>query len=117
MFKPGQKVYVYFPLRAPGHSPKFTSQWRGPYTVQKSISDVTYAVNCGRNGQGHVIHVDRVRPCPEHILRGEQREEESETGKDKQDVSNESDGEVPAGEIIVETPELEIDQTDRPKRE
>ncbi|CAG2213721.1 unnamed protein product [Mytilus edulis] len=30
-FEPGNMVYVYFPLRTPGLSPKFTNQWRGPY--------------------------------------------------------------------------------------
>lgn len=70
-FKQGQKVYVHFLLRAPARSPKFTSQWRDPYLVLKKLTDVTYEVNCGRGTSKQVIHVDRMRPCPEQIVRGE----------------------------------------------
>ena len=34
-FEVGEKVYVYFPRRKPGTSPKFTSFRRGPFKVVK----------------------------------------------------------------------------------
>ena len=68
-FEPGNMVYVYFPFRTPGLSPKFTNQWRGPYKVIKINSSFTYTVNCDRKGAGRVIHVYRMRPCPQQVLR------------------------------------------------
>lgn len=66
-------MYVHFPLRAPGLSPKFTSQWRGPYKVLTQKSPVNYEVDCGRNGKMQVIHTDRMRPCPNQLLKGEEQ--------------------------------------------
>jgi hypothetical protein len=72
-YEPGQIVYVYFPLRAPGLSPKFTSQWRRPYKVLTQKYPVNYEVDCGRNGKMQVIHTDRMRPCRNQLLKGEEQ--------------------------------------------
>ena len=36
----GDSVYVLFPVRLVGCSRKWTSFWRGPYKVSKTLSDV-----------------------------------------------------------------------------
>ena len=71
MFSKGDQVYVYFPLRKVGLSPKFTSYWRGPYEVIDKITDVTFKVNCGPRGKTQVVHVDRLRLKRDQILRNE----------------------------------------------
>ncbi|CAG2251645.1 unnamed protein product [Mytilus edulis] len=115
-FEPGNMVYVYFPLRTPGLSPKFTNQWRGPYKVIKINSSVTYTVNCGRKGAGQVIHVDRMRPCPQQILRGEFVEEQSP------EKTGELESEIHDEEVIIDSlPLLDLDDhedvdNDRPRR-
>ncbi|CAC5410678.1 unnamed protein product [Mytilus coruscus] len=70
-FNKNDKVFVFFPVRKLGQSPKFTSYWRGPFKVLKQYSDVTYLVNCGRKGRPQVIHVDRMRQCKDQRLLGE----------------------------------------------
>ena len=44
-FKPGDMVFVYFPQKKIGCSPKLTSFWRGPFEVLEQWSDVLYAVS------------------------------------------------------------------------
>jgi hypothetical protein len=46
-FQVGDIVYVFFPKHKIGCSPKFTSFWRGPFTVQRIITDALYEVDCG----------------------------------------------------------------------
>ena len=74
-FSKGDKVLVFFPIRKPGRSPKFTSYWRGPFSVLKKNSDWTYLVNCGRGAKSQVIHVDRMRRCKPQKLFGEIEQE------------------------------------------
>ena len=50
-FKPGDMVFVYFPQKKIGCSPKLTSFWRGPFEVLEQWSDVLYAVSCGRKSE------------------------------------------------------------------
>ena len=70
-FAMGEEVYVFFPNRKLGTSPKFTSYWRGPYQVIKKMSDLTYLVNCGLRGSDQAIHVDRMRKKHSQVLSGE----------------------------------------------
>lgn len=76
-FKSGDSVYVYFPQRKTGCSPKLTSCWRGPFQVLAKISEVLYKVNCGRNGKEQMVHCDRMKACKAQVLRGEDIEPES----------------------------------------
>ena len=43
--KPGDRVYVYFPVKKVGCSSKFTSYWRGPFEGKEKLSKVLYKVN------------------------------------------------------------------------
>ena len=93
-FREGDSVYVYFPTKKVGLSKKFVSFWRGPYKVLKKISDLTYEVDCGRNGTPQVIHVDRIRKRYEQRLIDEplpDDEEESEESQGEDDVVEPSD--------------------------
>lgn len=117
--KQGQKIYVHFPLRTPGRSPKFTSQWRGHYQVLKKLTDVTYEVNCGSSTRKQVTHADRMRPCPEQILCGEisvpsKTEVVGEKCRDTEQERSEN-------ESLIETSDLDLDdvseiQADRQRR-
>jgi hypothetical protein len=80
------EVYVYFPRTKTGHSPKFTSYWRGPCQVIK-MSDVTYVVNCGPRGSNQVIHVDRMRLKHSQLLVGENDIVSQENAVDKDEGS------------------------------
>lgn len=74
IFEPGEKVYVYFPVRKSGCSPKLTSFWKGPFVIEKKLSDFLYIVACGFRGKSGVIHCDRMRKCKSQILTGEEQE-------------------------------------------
>jgi hypothetical protein len=58
-------------MRKNGCSTKLTSFWRGPYEVEKKLSDVLYTVACGFKGKSTVIHCDRMRKYHAQTLRGE----------------------------------------------
>nr|XP_022290306.1 uncharacterized protein LOC111101945 [Crassostrea virginica] len=70
-FSPGDSVYVYFPRKRMGTSPKLTSFWQGPFEVLQKCSDYTYLVSCGFKGSSQVIHVDRMRLVKPQLLAGE----------------------------------------------
>jgi hypothetical protein len=65
-FEPGEMAFVHFPVRKSGYSPKLTSFWRGPYKVEKKLSDVLYTVACGFKGKSTVIHCDRENTMLKH---------------------------------------------------
>jgi hypothetical protein len=44
IFSKDDQVYVFFLQRKIGHSHKFTSCWRGPYTIVRKKSDLLYKV-------------------------------------------------------------------------
>ena len=72
VFKPGDNVYVFFPVKRVGHSSKLTSYWRGPYEVLGKLSDVLYKVNCGRDRAPLIIHCDRMKAARSQVLLGEE---------------------------------------------
>ena len=71
-FREGDFVYVYFPQRNPGSSPKLTSYWRGPFRVLAKVSEVLYKVSCGRNEKEQAVHCDRMKVCRRLVLKGEE---------------------------------------------
>lgn len=54
-------MYVFFPQRKAGHSSKFTSYWKGPYTIVGKKSGLLYEVDCGYRGKLQVIHAERLK--------------------------------------------------------
>ncbi|CAG2245955.1 unnamed protein product [Mytilus edulis] len=70
-FEKGDEVYIFFPQKKIGCSPKLTSFWRGPFTILRKMSDVLYEVNCGRSGKPQVIHCDRIKKKISQMLREE----------------------------------------------
>ena len=78
VFESGDGVYVFFPIRRIGCSPKFTGYWRGPFQVGTKLSRVLYKVNCGRSGSWSVIHCDRMRKARKQVLTGEDDDEGEE---------------------------------------
>lgn len=104
-FEEGEQVYVFFPRRKQGTSPKFTSYWQGPFRVIKSMSELTYLVNCGPRGSDQVIHVDRMRKKRPQVLSGEVDQPITpETPEDSGSVYGED----------IEVPEMP--HSDRPSR-
>ena len=94
-FDVGQLVYVFFPVKKVGTSGKFTSYWKGPFQVVGKMSDVLYSIDCGRNGSNQVIHCNRIRRCPQQVLKGEQGKHEyavSDATNSKPDKDHSSEG-------------------------
>jgi len=62
-FLPGDLVLVYVPVTATNASRvkirKLTKFWRGPFTIVKSINDVTYLVDVGKRSQA--FHINRLK--------------------------------------------------------
>ena len=102
-FNRGEDVYVYFPQRKAGCSPKFTSYWRGPFKVVAKISEVLYKVNCGRNGKEQVVHCDRMKTCKAQTLRGE---EEMQVFTD--DAEKLPDEQLEAETVYENQPQIEV---------
>ena len=104
-FKPDDHVYVYFPLRKVGRSPKFTSYWQGPFKIIDKVTDLTHRVDCGPRGKPQVVHVDRLRQKREQVLRGEIVDNEVQV------ESNQIDQSMTADEV-VSTDEADIQHAD-----
>lgn len=80
VFESEDMVYVFFPTKRVGCSPKFTGFWRGPFKVSEKISGVLYKVNCGRSGTWSIIHCDRMRKARKQVLAGEVIEDDEAVG-------------------------------------
>ena len=61
-FAPGQKVWVFCPVRKRGLSPKLGTHWRGPAEVVDRLSEVVYRVRMPERGRLVVLHQDRLSP-------------------------------------------------------
>lgn len=101
-FKPGDRVFVYFPQKKIGCSPKLTSFWRGPYEVLEQWSDVLYAVSCGRKGEKQIIHCDRLRKKRNQTLNFEDTEIENESLLDEVESENTDLAELTAIDTVEE---------------
>jgi hypothetical protein len=54
-FEANDIVYVFFPQKKKGCTPKFTSFWRGPFNILGKLSEVLYEVDCGRNNEPQIV--------------------------------------------------------------
>ena len=103
-------MYVFFPVKRVGTSGKFTSYWKGPFQVVDKMSDILYSIDCGRKRLHKVIHCDRIRRCPEQLLKGEQGKphhlvSDANSSKPHEDNSLESSREVPENDVKDEVQE------------
>ncbi|CAC5418988.1 unnamed protein product [Mytilus coruscus] len=60
IFKRGEAVWIYDPIRKKGIYSKLTPQWKGPFIIEKRIYDVTYRVKGSVRQPSTVYHVDRL---------------------------------------------------------
>ena len=67
----GDRVRLYTPVVSKGNTKKFTSYWRGPYTIVDKLGDVTYKIQIIGGIQTLVVHRNRLKLChtppSEHI--------------------------------------------------
>ncbi|CAI5649839.1 unnamed protein product [Oreochromis niloticus] len=61
-FVPGDKVWVYCPVRKRGVSPKLRSHWQGPAEVVERLTEVVYRIRMPGPGRMVVLHRDRLSP-------------------------------------------------------
>ncbi|CAI5690288.1 unnamed protein product [Oreochromis niloticus] len=61
-FMPGNKVWVYCPVRKRGVSPKLCSHWQGPAEVVERLTEVVYRIRMPGPGRMVVLHRDRLSP-------------------------------------------------------
>jgi len=71
-FQVGDQVWLFTPVVRCGKTKKFTSQWRGPYTVLDRVSKVNYRIKLvGSAAQPKVVHHNRLKLCygtPQQIV-------------------------------------------------
>ncbi|CAG2220993.1 Retrovirus-related Pol polyprotein from transposon 17.6,Retrovirus-related Pol polyprotein from transposon 297 [Mytilus edulis] len=60
IFKRGEAVWIYDPIRKKGVCSKLTPKWKGPFIIEKRIDDVTYRVKRSLRQPSTVYHVDRL---------------------------------------------------------
>ncbi|CAI5637006.1 unnamed protein product [Oreochromis niloticus] len=64
-FVPGDKVWVYCPVRKRGVSPRLCGHWQGPAEVVGRLTEVVYRIRMPGPGRVAVLHQDRLSPyCP-----------------------------------------------------
>ena len=61
VFKEGDSVLVYTPIRKVGFSEKLISRYLGPYVIVKRASDVSYLIREPRSGKQEFVHVSRMK--------------------------------------------------------
>lgn len=59
-FSPGERVWLYNPIRKKGLSPKLQRNWQGPFIVIKRLSDVVYRIRRKDRSRALVVHRDRL---------------------------------------------------------
>lgn len=68
VYRPGQLVWLWVPIKKPGLSPKFLFHYVGPYKVLRSLSEVTYLIepvdppSDRRRRSTESAHVSRLKP-------------------------------------------------------
>ena len=61
--KKGDPVWLYWPQRKKGFSPKLMRSWKGPYAVVKKINDLIYWIQLGPHAKQKVVHWNRLWLC------------------------------------------------------
>ena len=56
----GDAVWLYWPQRKQGLSPKLMRSWKGPYVVMKKINDLIYRIQLGPHAKPKVVHRNRL---------------------------------------------------------
>lgn len=59
-FEEGQRVWLFNPQKRRGRAPKLQSNWEGPYTIVKKLSDVVFCIRKTLRHREKVIHADRL---------------------------------------------------------
>ena len=63
-FMVGDQVWLHVPVVKPGRTKKFTSQWRGPYTVMDRVNTANYRIRLiGSPAKDTVVHHNRLKLC------------------------------------------------------
>ena len=59
----GDRVWMYSPAIKPGHTKKFSSLWRGPYTIMDKTGPVNYRIQLIGGTQTLVVHRNHLKLC------------------------------------------------------
>ena len=59
----GDRVWLYTPVVPKGNTKKFTSCWKGPYTIIDKPGEVTYKIQLIGGTQTFVVHRNRLKIC------------------------------------------------------
>ena len=76
-FTVGDRVWLYVPVTKQGRSKKFTTFWRGPYTVIDKTSPYNYRIQLIGTTKTFIVHRNRLKLChgdPENITLRETRQ-------------------------------------------
>eukprot|EP00731_Ephydatia_muelleri_P003232 Em0001g3232a len=62
-FQVEDRVWLFVPAIRKGQTRKFSSLWRGPYTIIDKVGPVNYHVQLIGGTQKRVVHRNRLKPC------------------------------------------------------
>ena len=62
-FDVGQAVWYFYPRRYTKRSPKWCSNYDGPFRVVKVIPPCDYVIQKSRKSKPQVVHGDKLKPC------------------------------------------------------
>ena len=91
-FDSGDLVWLFNPQRKKGISPKLSTKWEGPYTIQKRINDVVYRIRRGPRAKAKVVHRDRLW---RYRARSEEEASGTQTEGEAQSLHQTDDAELP----------------------
>jgi hypothetical protein len=103
LFKEGDRVWYWYPRRFQGKSPKWQSNYTGPYTIIRSIPPVNYVLQRTPRSKPFVVHRDKMKlaynddsPSESQQRSDEAAVEQRTTSEHSTDVEN-SDTAVTSG--------------------
>ena len=62
-FRIGDRVWLFNPAVRVGQAKKFSSMWRGPYTVIDRVSPVNYRIQLIGTTSTQIVHHNRLKLC------------------------------------------------------
>ena len=61
-YKPDENVWLHSSVIPKGLSPKFSTPWKGPYTILQCLNDVTYKIKNTADQKETIVRYDRSKP-------------------------------------------------------
>ena len=82
-FRIGDRVWLFNPPVRVGQAKKFSSMWRGPYTVIDRVSPVNYRIQLIGTTSTQIVHHNRLKLCLDDPEKSRESEQMNQLERDE----------------------------------